>query len=268
MAKWVWVAAAAPVLCVACLLPSLGGLEGASIVAADAAAEAAPDAGKIDAPVAADGADVGTTDFFDDFNRADGPAIGNGWIMKKPSCFALKGGTVRWLGGDPLSYRDHVVYRPAVEDRRDVKAQMTVAFAANAPSPNYPQIHVRIQAATVAVPDSLDSYLLYVDDTPGSALISRQRGTPFTTTVGTVTISPQLVQTKIYRFTLIAVGANPVNLTGTIEVQENNQWTVIGTKSVVDADPARIDTAGAVGFSGGDGVAGVHTYDDFSATAP
>ena len=59
MAKWVWVAAAAPVLCVACLLPSLGGLEGASIVAADAAAEAAPDAGKIDAPIT-DAADVGT----------------------------------------------------------------------------------------------------------------------------------------------------------------------------------------------------------------
>lgn len=268
MARWLPAVATAASLCAACLFPSLGPL------ADGTGPDAGVDAAAVDAAVDAQAGDAlrpdsGSTDFFDDFNRADGPSIGNAWITKKPSSYELSGGAVRWLGGDALSYRDHVVYRPPAEDRRDVKVQMNVFFDASDPSPAYPQIHLRIQGATAAVPDTLDSYLLFVNDDPAVAILARQRGTAYVTALATLTISPQLDAGKSYRLSLSAFGANPVNLTASIEARDtNNQWMVVVTKSVSDADPQRIDTAGAVGFSGGDGAAGVHVYDDFSATAP
>ena len=265
MAKWPVLLLALPLAAGACLLPSLGELEGGR------AADAGSDTGSIDsvAPDADAGGDAGSRWFFDDFNRPDGPLIGNGWLVKKPSSYELKGGTVRWLGGDPLSYRDHIVYRPSAEDRLDVMAQMTVTFSPTAASPNYPQIHVRVQSISAAIPDTLDSYLLYVDDSPTLARIARQRGSVFVTSLSAITISPQLTEGTTYRFSLSAVGTSPVVVTASIEaLTAPSQWALLFKQTISDTDPDRITTAGAVGFSGGDGVAGVHTYDDFSTSAP
>jgi hypothetical protein len=270
MARWHLAATAGPLLCAACLFPSLGDLEGGARVGGDAGSDAsaddASDAGndaKTDAAT-----DAGPSVFFtDDFNRADGPSIGNGWLTKDPSGYALKSGMVRWLG-DAQSYRDHLVRRPPTEDRLDVKAQMTVVFGVGFPGPAYPQIDVRVQSATAANPDAFDGYIFYVEDDPTVAQIARQRGTSAETKLSAVAISPALQEGKSYRLALSAVGTNPVILTASIEQNVNNQWTFVVKQSVSDFDPQRIDTAGAVGFSGGNGSAGVYNYDDFSTSTP
>ena len=265
MAKWALLLLAFPLSAGACLLPSVGDLEGGR------AADAGSDGVVVDsvAPDADAGGDAGSKYFFDDFNRPDGPTIGNGWLVKKPSSYELAGGSVRWLGGDPLSYRDHIVYRPPAEDRLDVMAQMTVTFSISAPSPNYPQIHVRVQGISAAIPATPDSYLLYVDDSPTLARIARQRGSSFVTSLAAITISPQLAEGKTYRFSLSAVGTSPVVLTASIEAfAAPSQWTLLFKQAVSDTDPEKISTPGAVGFSGGDGPVGVHSYDDFSTSAP
>lgn len=268
MAKWLPLVAASALLGTACLLPDLGAFGDARV--GDGGLEAAPTDAAAESGPDADAGDAGPSFlFFDDFNRADGPSIGNGWIAKRPATFELKGGMVRWLGNDPDSYRDHAVWRPAQEDILDVKAQMTVVWGVGFPTPAYPQIYVRIQGNTASLTDTLDGYLLYVDDDPKTAHVARQRGTVFVEFLATMTIAPALEPGKPYRFSLSAVGTNPVMLTAAIEGKDSNgQWSALFKQTVPDADAKRIQTAGAVGFSAGDGNAGVHLYDDFSASLP
>jgi hypothetical protein len=269
MARRLLVATAAPLLCAACLFPSLGDLAGGSPSSSggDAGSDASPDVAKEASSDAA--TDAGPSVYFtDDFNRADGPSIGNGWITKDPTGYALKSGMVRWLG-DAQSYRDHLVRRPPTEDRLDVKAQMTVTFGVGFPGPAYPQIDVRVQSATAANPDAFDGYIFYIEDDPALAQIARQRGTAAETKLAAVNISPALQEGKVYRLSLSAVGTNPVKLTATIEALDTqSQWTFVAQQTSSDSAAERIDTAGAVGFSGGNGSAGVYNYDDFSTSAP
>ncbi len=255
-----------PLLSAACLFPGLGDLEGGGRSGSDAGGDASPDV----ASEAGDGAsDAGPTVYFtDDFDRPDGSVIGNGWLVKDPPSYALASGMVQWVG-DALSYRDHLVRRPATEDRLDVKAQMTVTFGVGFPGPSYPQLDVRVQSATAATPDAFDGYIFYIEDDPALAWIARQTGAAAETQLAAVAISPVLHEGGSYRLSLGAAGTDPVQLSATIEALDaNSQWTLIAEQSWSDSDPERIDTPGAVGFSGGNGATGVYTYDDFSALPP
>lgn len=197
--------------------------------------------------------------FVDPFSRADGAAIGNGWIEKNAPTYSLAGGEVIRIE-TVESYRDNMVYRPASEDVRDVEISIDVRFTAV--PPGFAQIFVRGASPTIAAPDSYDGYLLYiVGGQTDEAILGRQRGSVFVTTLSSIPLSPPLDAGSTFRMTLRATGARPVALRATIERLEGGAWTRIGERAVEDGDDAQIDVAGTVGFAGNE--AATYIYDDF-----
>lgn len=215
-----------------------------------------------DEPLDASG-DAPGGELVDSFSRPDGAAIGNGWIEKQASTYALAGGEVVRID-TAESYRDNMVYRPASEDLRDVEITVGVRFTAL--PPGFAQIFVRGAAATIAAPDSYDGYLLYVDgERAGEAVLGRQRGSVFVTTLSRFPLSPVPDTSGMFRMTLRATGAQPVALQARIERLEGRSWTTIGETAVEDSAAAQIDAAGTVGFAGNELAA--YVYDDFRRVA-
>src|SRR6185436_6747890 len=78
--------------------------------------------------------------FFDDFSRADGPDIGNGW-SEKADKFALSGGgVVQSAIGD---YGNVLLRRPASEAALNVEVSVDFTFGAHQDSD--PALYARIQ---------------------------------------------------------------------------------------------------------------------------
>lgn len=197
----------------------------------------------------------------DDFQRADGAAIGNGWIEKAPATFSIQAGAVAKVAAGN-GYLDNLVYRPAAEDVRDVEASVELRLLAA--NPGYPQIHVRVQSDGAAFANWLDSYILYVDGDNTRAVLGRQRGSAFVTTLAAITISPALNTTDTFRLRLRAVGTSPVELAAFVERLAGSTWQIIGQASANDFAPDRIMTAGSVGFSGY--IETAYRYDNFVRT--
>lgn len=197
----------------------------------------------------------------DDFQRADAAALGNGWIEKAPAAFSIQSGAVAKVAAG-YGYLDNLVYRPAAEDVRDVEASVELRLLSA--SPGYPQIHVRIQSGSAALPSWLDSYILYVDGDNSRAILGRQRGSAFVVALATITIAPALNTTDTFRLRLRAVGTSPVQLSGFVERLSGSSWQVIGQASVNDLAPDRITAAGSVGFSGY--IETAYRYDNFVRT--
>lgn len=196
----------------------------------------------------------------DGFDRADNAALGNGWIEKQASVFAVQSNSL--IKGQGYGYRDNVVYRPAVEDVSDVEASIELRLIdAN---PGYPQIHTRIQSATVAYDGWLDSYVVYVAGSGSQAVLGRQTGSNFVTTLATLAISPALNTTDNFRLRLRTTGTNPVQLAAFVERFSGGAWQVIGQATASDASADRISTAGSVGFSGY--IETSYRYDNFVRT--
>ncbi len=203
--------------------------------------------------------DAPAEDFVDSFSRPDGASIGNGWIEKLASTYALAGGEVVRID-TPESYRDNMVYRPASEDLRDVEISVGVRFTAI--PPGFAQIFVRGEAATIAAPDSYDGYLLYIEGGQADeAVLGRQRGTVFVTTLSRFPLVPPLDAGSAFRMTLRATGAQPVALRAKIERLSNGAWTAIGETAIEDFAATQIDAAGTVGFAGNE--VSTYVYDDF-----
>ncbi len=201
-------------------------------------------------------------DLVDPFSRPDGPSLGNGWIEKLPSTYALAGGEVVRVD-TPESYRDNMVYRPASEDVRDVEVSIRVRFTAI--PPGFAQVFVRADSATIAAPDSYDGYLLYiVGDVTDQAVLGRQRGSVFVTTLSKFSLSPPLDAGSTFRLTLRATGAQPVALRARVERLERGAWTPIGETAIEDFSTLQIAGAGTVGFSGHE--LATYVYDDFQRT--
>jgi hypothetical protein len=198
-------------------------------------------------------------ELLDPFSRPDGAAIGNGWIEKTAATYSLTGGEVVRIQTTE-SYRDNMVYRPASEDVRDVEIAIGVRFTAL--PPEFAQIFVRGASATIAVPDSYDGYLFYVQGGQADeAVLGRQRGTPFVTTLSRFPLSPPLDAGSRYRMTLRATGAQPVALRAKIERREGDAWIAIGETAVEDHAATQITDAGTVGFAGNESA--TYIYDDF-----
>jgi hypothetical protein len=231
--------------------------------AADASAEDGPGA-PVDAAIDAMPDAPPSNLFVDMFSRADAADIGNGWIEKVPATFSLAGGEVVRIQ-TTTSYRDNMVYRPTSEDVRDVEVSIRVRFVQT--PPRFPQIFVRARSATINAVDSYDGYLLYVSGSSASnqAVLGRQLGNVFVSTLATITLSPALDTTSSFRMTLRATGTNPVALSATIERLEGTSWVTIGATSVNDTAAERIQTAGTVGFAGDEVAA--YVYDEFRRTA-
>lgn len=198
-------------------------------------------------------------DYFDDFARPDGPELGSNWIEKNPAAFGIAGGLAA-KGAVSTGYRDNIAYRPSVEDLLDAEASVEMRVLNTAVG--YPQVFVRVQGNTAATSNSLDAYILYVNNSTTSAVLGRQRGSAFVTTLADIFLSTPLNTTDRYRLRLRATGTNPVNLSAWIERDNAGDWQVIGEASVADAAATRISTPGAVGFGGY--VESSYTFDNFN----
>lgn len=71
--------------------------------------------------------------FLDTFSRADGTPIGNGWIEKSPTTFALVNGAVQQK--QTGTYRNLFVSRPASENVADVLLHTTMTFSVSTADP-------------------------------------------------------------------------------------------------------------------------------------
>ena len=200
--------------------------------------------------------------FVDDFNRSDSSNVGNGWVEKSPAAFSLNAGAVEkaQVGS---SYWNNIVFRPASENLQNVEA--SVEFTLNALPPRYPQIFTRVQTATALTADYLDAYILYISNSATDAVLGRQEGSNFATTLASIAIAPGLNTTDTFRLRLSASGTNPVNLDAYVERFNGGGWDVIGQASVADSSPQRITGAGSVGF-GGSNQEDEYIYDNFART--
>ena len=182
----------------------------------------------------------------DSFDRADSTAIGNGWVEKNDAAFALTGNrAVKQTVG--TGYRDNLVYRPAGENVLDVEAAVEINLTG---APGYAQLAVRVQTNTVANADTLDAYLLYINNSNTQAILGRNNGTAFVTTLATMNLNQALNTTDRYRLRLAARGTNPVQLDAFVERLNGGIWETIGNASASDAAANRFATAGSVGVSG------------------
>lgn len=197
--------------------------------------------------------------FFDDFNRADDPDIGNGWVEKTPDAFALINDEVL-KGNSSAIYRDHFVYRPLGENLLDVEVAAEIVI--NALPPQFPQVCVR--ATKVTVPDELDAYCLYLSGS-NSANLVRQKDDTFGNTLESPSLSTPLVVGERYRLTLEATGTNPVMLNALVEHDTSSGWVTLASMTHADGDASAFTTPGAVGFLGS--LAGQHfAVDNFRRT--
>lgn len=203
--------------------------------------------------------------WVDTFDRPDSMQIGNGWIMKTAGSHDITNNRARNRQPN-TDYKDNVVYRPALEDVRDVT--ISVEFSVTALPPGYPQIMTRIVQSTVMMPTAFDGYIFFLPNVANQAVIGRQRGTPYLTQLKTIALAQSIDTSHTYRLTFTTSGANPVSLTGVVEVENGNTWMSIGSATYSDSDTARLDAAGAVGFgSSGDEVPGLYSYDNFTRTS-
>jgi hypothetical protein len=189
---------------------------------------------------------MGSVAFLDDFDRADDPAIGNGWVEKTPTVFALEGNQIVKNISGP-GYQDNLVFRPAAETLLDVEA--SVEFELTSTFASRPQLLARLQYATALDAGAYDGYKIWINGTDDQALVSRQNGGGSSSQLASITIAPPLAQGTRYRMRLRVEGANPVQLEGFIEQQVGNSWTVIGSNTVSDGSALRHGAAGAVGFA-------------------
>ncbi len=198
-------------------------------------------------------------DYFDDFARPDGAALGSAWIEKNPAAFSVTGGSAA-KNQVSTGYRDNIAYRPAAEDLLDAEASVELQVLNT--SIGYPQVFVRVQSNTAATNNSLDAYILYINNSTSNAVLGRQRGSAFVNTLSTIFLSTPLNTTDRFRMRLRAAGADPVNLDAWIERDNGGTWEIIGQASVLDSAANRIATPGAVGFGGY--VESSYAYDNFN----
>ena len=198
--------------------------------------------------------------FTEAFSRADGAAIGNGWIEKSPAAFTLLGGEAskQSVGS---GYLDNLVFRPSNEDILDVET--SVEFTLSATSPGYIEIWSRVQSDTVLVSNWLEGYILFINDNNTEARIGRSNGNAYSL-LATVGLSQPLNTTDRFRLRLSTEGTSPVVVTGYVERFNGADWDVLGQATVNDNDPLQIVTPGTVGFSGH--VESGYVYDNFVRT--
>lgn len=186
---------------------------------------------------------------LDTFQRTDGDAIGNGWLEKTPAAFSLVSGRAQKLATPGGDYRNNVVYRPAGENALNVEASMEFRIT-NASTIGFPAVMTRVQTDTVNAASSLDAYLMYLNDSPTGAVLARQRGNGYDTTLGYLNLSQPLNTVDTYRLRLRTTGTETVVLSAFVERLDGGNWVILGQMAVNDTSVQRISTPGSVGFGG------------------
>jgi PKD repeat protein len=154
------------------------------------------------------------------------------------------------------------VYRPASEDIQDVQA--SVEFTDNDQyAPGEPELWVRVLSSTVATAGDIDGYVVFLPDTPGEAILGRDRDDADLTHLSTFNLSQDVVPNQVYRFVLSAVGTTDVQLSASVQVQNGSTWQNIGSTTYTDSSSDRVASAGTVGFDGATAT-GRYTFDNFA----
>lgn len=198
----------------------------------------------------------------DDFDRADSPTLGNGWIERTPGSFGLAQGRVVFEG-EPVAYQDAVFYRPFDEALLDL--ELSIEFThVGAFDFSTPQLHARIQEDSLGPKEqSINAYIVYLSQ-PDEIQVSRIEGDVFALT-GSADIEPPLVAGQTYRLSLRVTGTDPVAIVGSVEGLEGDMWTLIQTALLTDTGETRITEPGSFGASGSNSV--TFEYDNFVVVA-
>lgn len=206
------------------------------------------------------GIPVDPAQFVDDFDRADAPSLGNGWIEKHPSAFQLVDGQVVFESS-AQGYEDNVWYRD--ESVLDVEVCIEVQLL-EVDANTHPQVHARIQPEDIDQPGSVTSYILYIDD--GSLRLRRDiEGSP--TQQWSAPLATALQAGPWYQLCLTVTGTDPVALDGQLFIDGSDRWQPHTEVWAQDDDALRIDQPGATGSSGADAMQVPHlVYDNFTRT--
>ena len=188
--------------------------------------------------------------FFDDFERADSQALGNNWVEKLPSVFAIVEGTVAAETATPQQYFDQVVYQlDNVVDDIELRVEFRVGTAADG---NEPHLVARQQADALASGSFNHCYILVPQPPQNRLCLMRfdsEGGIGETSCAGWP--NANLVLDDWYRLVMTVAGPGPVDLTGRLEHSVGGEWVEVVAVQWLDQSPNRIDTAGSWGFSGG-----------------
>ena len=211
-------------------------------------------------------ADSNTSYLFDDFQSSDSPDIGNGWTEKYPDAFFIQDNQVNGIETPyEIVWTDNLVYRPTAEDRLDV--ELSIEFV-RTQIPGFPQLHARAQRGTIAVPNTLRSYMLFVHDNlgyPGGIVLAvgtDQTGI-YECFLELALFPSPLVTDERYRLRFEVSGTDPVQLDGYLDRWDSTEWQQYTSITAQHDDstqpssllcspgymPAPIRTAGAMGFS-------------------
>jgi hypothetical protein len=193
------------------------------------------------------GADAGITPkttFTDDFGRADGSTIGNGWIPKNAGKWSLSGGSVL-EANSTLTYKDLLVQRPSSEAALDVELSVDATLPGSGGDVG---LYARVQSASSAQ-GSLVSYTFYPGDF-GVAYVDHDIGTGNSLAVSSMGLNPPLVGGQTIHMVLRVTGTSPVHIYASIS---DTSGKLLGSLSVDDNTASPIVTAGSHGFGSGGG---------------
>lgn len=184
--------------------------------------------------------------FVDDFARPDSPEIGNGWKEKNPLAFTLASSTALKQTVQTF-YRDNLVFRPEVSE---VDVEVVAEVEVSQWPCGSPQVHARVQPATADALNTLDSYLVFVEDAKSdAATLARQHSTEYSVKLASLPF-PVQSGAGLYRLILRVKGAQTVAVAAAFEKQVAGKWERLQSAAYNDGSAAAIRTTGHVGFSG------------------
>lgn len=198
--------------------------------------------------------------FFDDFARADGAAIGNGWVEDNPPLFSLLDGEVVIDDPSMSSYENNLVYRPLAEAIADVELAAVVRFDTDSGA-GIPQIFGRVQS-DVRSRSGVSAYLCFYSSSGN--LVMRRNNVAVETDLAASGDPIPYTPSEEYRLRLRIEGADPVELSCAFEVLMGENWSSLEMIAHDDDEPDALVQAGSVGFSTHVGPQ-PYRYDDFYA---
>ncbi|EYF03346.1 hypothetical protein [Chondromyces apiculatus] len=205
------------------------------------------------------GGEAPLTQFVDDFERADGDALGNGWTEKNSEAFRITGGTVIKDATMMSVFRNNLASRPASEDQRDV--EVSIEFRPTTDAFQYPQLFLRGQRLSLDTSNNFHAYVLYVGYQMTGAMLGYQDGEGDVQDIASLAGTYDFESGAVYRLTLSAVGEVP-QLTASVERRNGNDWVMIDSVSGMDPRALPLTGPGAIGFSAH--IGGGCVYDNFS----
>ena len=202
--------------------------------------------------------------FLDDFARPDSPEIGNGWTEKNPVVFSLSNNAaLKQTSG--TFYRDNLVFRPELSE---LDVEVVADFDVTTWPCGSPQVHARVQSGTAATLNTLDSYVLFVEDAKSDAVtLARQHGSAYSVKLADLPIPEQKASGQ-YRLVLRVKGTQTVAVAAAIEKKVGGAWErlQVGAANDLTSNTAGIRTPGHVGFSGDKSSSGRFRYTRFQVS--